>query len=99
MNSFLFINLFRVFKNSIAEQVVEIESLSGETKFEDIQPLVAGVKGRALFEDGDLDSGIWSAGMIVGLIDDIPSCEDLISRMVEEAESIIRERLVQMVSN
>jgi nitronate monooxygenase len=92
-------NTARVFKNSIAEQVVEIESLSGETKFEDIQPLVAGVKGRALFEDGDLDSGIWSAGMIVGLIDDIPSCEDLISRMVEEAESIIRERLVQMVSN
>jgi NAD(P)H-dependent flavin oxidoreductase YrpB (nitropropane dioxygenase family) len=92
-------NTARVFKNSIAKQVVEIESLSGETKFEDIQPLVAGVKGRALFEDGDLDSGIWSAGMIVGLIDDIPSCEDLISRMVEEAESIIRERLVQMVSN
>jgi NAD(P)H-dependent flavin oxidoreductase YrpB (nitropropane dioxygenase family) len=92
-------NTARVFKNSIAEQVVEIESLSGETKFEDIQPLVAGVKGRALFEDGDLDSGIWSAGMIVGLIDDIPSCEDLISRMVEEAESIIRERLAQMVSN
>jgi NAD(P)H-dependent flavin oxidoreductase YrpB (nitropropane dioxygenase family) len=92
-------NTARVFKNSIAKQVVEIESLSGETKFEDIQPLVAGVKGRALFEDGDLDSGIWSAGMIVGLIDDIPSCEDLISRMVEEAESIIRERLAQMVSN
>ncbi|HAG70609.1 MAG TPA: nitronate monooxygenase [Gammaproteobacteria bacterium] len=92
-------NTARVFKNSIAEQVVDIESRSGETKFEDIQPLVAGVKGRALFEDGDLDSGIWSAGMIVGLIDDIPSCEDLISRMVEEAESIIRERLAQMVSN
>jgi nitronate monooxygenase len=92
-------NTARVFKNSIAEQVVEIESRSGETKFEDIQPLVAGVKGRALFEDGDLDSGIWSAGMIVGLIDDIPSCEDLISRMVEEAESIIKERLAQMVSN
>lgn len=92
-------NTARVFKNSIAEQVVDIESRSGETRFEDIQPLVAGVKGRALFEDGDLDSGIWSAGMIVGLIDDIPSCEDLISRMVEEAESIIRERLAQMVSN
>jgi NAD(P)H-dependent flavin oxidoreductase YrpB (nitropropane dioxygenase family) len=92
-------NTARVFKNSIAKQVVEIESLSGETKFEDIQPLVAGVKGRALFEGGDLDGGVWSAGMIIGLIDDIPSCEDLISRMVKEAESIIRERLAQMVSN
>lgn len=91
-------NTARVFKNSIAEQVVEIESRSGDTKFEDIQPLVAGVKGRALFEEGDLDSGIWSAGMIVGLIDDIPSCDELISRMVDEAESIITERLSQMVS-
>jgi NAD(P)H-dependent flavin oxidoreductase YrpB (nitropropane dioxygenase family) len=92
-------NTARVFKNSIAEQVVEIESRSGETKFEDIQPLVAGVKGKALFENGDLDGGIWSAGMIVGLIDDIPSCDELISRIVDEAESIITERLAQMVSN
>lgn len=92
-------NTARVFKNSIAEQVVEIESRPGDTQFEDIQPLVAGVKGRALFEDGDLDGGIWSAGMIVGLIDDIPSCDELISRMVDEAESIITERLAQMVSS
>jgi NAD(P)H-dependent flavin oxidoreductase YrpB (nitropropane dioxygenase family) len=92
-------NTARVFKNSIAEQVVEIESRSGDTKFEDIQPLVAGVKGKALFEDGDLDGGIWSAGMIVGLIDDIPSCDELISRMVNEAECIITERLAKMVSN
>lgn len=92
-------NTARVFKNSIAEQVVEIESRSGDTKFEDIQPLVAGVKGKALFEDGDLDSGIWSAGMIVGLIDDIPSCDELISRIVDEAETIITERLAQMMSN
>lgn len=92
-------NTARVFKNSIAEQVVEIESRPGDTQFEDIQPLVSGVKGRALFEDGDLDGGIWSAGMIVGLIDDIPSCDELISRMVDEAESIITERLAQMVSS
>ena len=92
-------NTARVFKNSIAKKVVEIESRSGETKFEDIQPLVAGVKGRALFKDGDLDSGIWSAGMIVGLIDDIPSCDELISRIVDEAENIIIKRLAQMVTN
>lgn len=91
-------NTARVFKNSIAEQVVEIESRAGDTKFEDIQPLVAGIKGRALFEDGDLDKGIWSAGMIVGLIDDIPSCDELVSRIVDEAETIIKERLNAMVS-
>ncbi|MFK7864328.1 MAG: NAD(P)H-dependent flavin oxidoreductase [Pseudohongiellaceae bacterium] len=91
-------NTARVFKNTIAEQVVEIESQAGETKFEDIQPLVAGVKGRALFESGDLDSGIWSAGMIVGLIDDIPSCDELVARIARDAESVLSERLRQMVS-
>ena len=91
-------NTARVFKNSIAEQVVEIESRPGETKFEDIQSLVQGVKGRALFDDGDLDKGIWSAGMIVGLIDDCPSCEELVSRIVAEAEDIISKRLAQMLT-
>ena len=91
-------NTARVFKNSVAEQVVEIESRPGETKFEDIQPLVQGVKSRELFDGGDLDKGIWSAGMIVGLIDDNPSCEDLISRIVAEAEDIISNRLTGMVA-
>ena len=91
-------NTARVFKNSIAEKVVEIESRPGETKFEDIQPLVQGVKGRELFDGGDLDKGIWSAGMIVGLIDDNPSCEELVARIVEEAEDILSNRLREMIS-
>lgn len=91
-------NTARVFKNSIAEQVVSIESGPGQTKFEDIQPLVQGTKGRELFDSGDLDSGIWSAGMIVGLIDDIPSCQELVSRIVFEAEEIINERLSKVVA-
>ena len=91
-------NTARVFKNSIAEQVINIESEPGQTKFEDIQQLVQGAKGRELFDTGDLDKGIWSAGMIVGLIDDIPTCEELISRIVREAEDIIKERLAKAVS-
>ena len=91
-------NTARVFKNSVAEQVVEIEARSGETKFEDIQPLVQGIKGRELFVDGDLDKGIWSAGMIVGLIDDNPSCEELVARIVAEAEEIISDRLAKIVA-
>lgn len=91
-------NTARVFKNSIAEEVLKIENQPGATKFEDIQPLVAGVKGRELFDGGDLDNGIWSAGMIVGLIDDIPSCEELLTRMVDEAEEIINSRLSQLAS-
>ena len=91
-------NTARVFKNSIAEKVVEIESRPGETKFEDIQPLVQGVKGRELFDGGDLDKGIWSAGMIVGLIDDNPSCEELVGRIVAAAEDILSNRLREMIS-
>ncbi len=91
-------NTARVFKNSIAEQVINIESEPGQTKFEDIQQLVQGAKGRELFDTGDLDQGIWSAGMIVGLIDDIPTCQELISRIVSEAEEIINERLTKAVS-
>lgn len=91
-------NTARVFKNSVAEKVMEIEARDGaKTNFEDIKNLVAGVKGRELFNDGDLDKGIWSAGMVVGLIDDIPSCAELISRIVNEAEAIINSRLKQMV--
>ena len=94
-----FRNTARVFKNSVAEQVVEIESRPGETKFEDIQPLVQGVKGRELFDGGDLDKGIWSAGMVVGLIDDNPSCEELVARIVAEAEDILSNRLREMISS
>ncbi|MDD9889068.1 MAG: nitronate monooxygenase family protein [Gammaproteobacteria bacterium] len=91
-------NTARVFKNSIAEQVIEIENQPGDTKFEDIQPLVAGAKGKDLFDTGELDKGIWSAGMVVGLIDDIPTVEELVTRIVTEAEEIINERLGYAVS-
>ncbi|MGB1640504.1 MAG: NAD(P)H-dependent flavin oxidoreductase [Pseudohongiellaceae bacterium] len=90
-------NTARVFRNSVAEQVLDIEARPGATKFEDIQPLVQGTKGKELFEQGDLDRGIWSAGMVVGLIDDIPSCEELVARIVADAEAIISERLTAVM--
>ncbi len=86
-------NTARVFRNGIAEQVLEIEARPGETKFEDIRELVRGVRGREVYSRGDLDLGIWSAGMVVGLIDDIPTCGELIGRIVDDAEKIIAERL------
>ncbi|MCB1664999.1 MAG: nitronate monooxygenase [Pseudomonadales bacterium] len=86
-------NTSRVFRNSVAQQVLEIESRPGDTDFEEIAPLVKGTRGRDLFATGDLDSGVWSAGMAMGLIDDIPTCDELVSRIVAEAEAIIRERL------
>lgn len=87
-------NTARVFKNDIATQVTEIEARPGETDFSELQPLVAGVRGRErCIEAGDINDGIWTAGMVIGVINDIPTCEELISRMVSEAKETLQQRL------
>lgn len=87
-------NTARVFKNDIAKQVVEIEAKDGDTDFKDLQPLVAGARGRErCIEAGDINDGIWTAGMVIGLIDDIPTCDVLIKRMVGEAKAALESRL------
>lgn len=86
-------NTARVARNAISQQVKEIEA-GGSTDIQDIAHLVAGTRGKkGVLEDGDTDAGIWSAGMVQGLIHDIPSCEELVSRIVHDAEQIIDERL------
>jgi NAD(P)H-dependent flavin oxidoreductase YrpB (nitropropane dioxygenase family) len=90
-------NTARVAKNAISQQVVEIER-RGHAKFEDVKDLVAGVRGREALQTGDTDAGIWSAGMIQGLIHDVPSVEELVHRIVTEAEEIIRGRLEGMLT-
>jgi len=89
-------NTARVAKNAVSDEVVAIERRGGAT-FEDVKPLVAGQRGRRAIETGDVDGGVWSAGMVQGLIHDIPSCDELVSRIVREAEDIIRLRLMQAV--
>jgi len=88
-------NTSRVAKNVISQQVVALEREGA--KFEDVRELVAGTRGRSVYEVGDNDAGIWSAGQIQGLIHDIPTCAELIHRIVREAEQIINERLDRMV--
>ncbi|MTE14653.1 nitronate monooxygenase [Nocardia sp. CT2-14] len=88
-------NTARVADNEISRKVVEIEKAGGT--FDDVKDLVAGARGRRVFEDGDLDAGIWSAGQVQGLIDDIPTCGELVSRMVSEAEALIQQRLAGMI--
>ena len=90
-----FRNTARIFKNSVADQVAELES-KPDVKFEDLAPLVAGDRGRNVFDEGDLEAGIWSAGMVTGLIHDIPSCDELVRRIVSEAAEIIHKRLDTM---
>jgi len=78
-------NTARVLKNEISETVLEIEAQPGATDFADLRPLVAGARGKAALASGDVDDGVITAGMVVGLIDDIPTCAELIQRMVREA--------------
>lgn len=89
-------NTARVAKNAVSDQVVAIERAGG-AKFEDVKDLVAGARGRVVYEEGDPDYGIWSAGQVQGLIHDIPTCAELISKMVREAEEIITGRLAKSV--
>ncbi len=89
-------NTARVADNEISRKVVEIERNGGS--FDDIRDLVSGQRGRKVFENGDLDAGIWSTGQSQGLIHDIPTVADLVSRMVSEAEDLITNRLGEMVA-
>jgi NADH:quinone reductase (non-electrogenic) len=89
-------NTARIFKNGVAERVVEIEGRGGAT-IEDLAPYVSGSKGRVVLQSGDLEHGIWSAGMVAGLIHDIPSVAELVARIIDEARTIIRARLAAMV--
>jgi len=82
-------NTARVFKNKVSMEVVAIENRPGGAKFEDIRELVSGQRGRLVYDNGDPDYGIWSAGITLGLINDIPTCKELLNRMEQEAEEII----------
>lgn len=92
-----FKNTGRVAKSSVSDRVVEI-SARPEAAFKDIQPLVSGAKGRVALESGNLDAGVIWAGQVQGLIHDIPTCKELIRRIVDEARHIVRTRLHAMLA-
>jgi nitronate monooxygenase len=69
-----------------------------DAKFEDVADLVRGYKGAEMLKSGDTEGGIFWAGMIQGLIHDIPTCQVLIDRIMSDAESIIRSRLSGMLA-
>ena len=92
-----FHNTARVARNAISQKIVEI-SARPESTFADIAELASGQRGRVnVMESGDVDGGVWTAGMCQGLIHDIPTTAELVSRIVREAEEIIRDRLASTV--
>lgn len=93
-----FHNTARVAKNKVSQEILEI-SARPESTFADIAALASGARGRTnVMESGDMDGGIWSAGMAQGLIHDIPTTKQLVDRIVGEAEAIIKQRLEGFVA-
>ena len=84
--------------NSAVEKLLEKEKeLGANIKFEDIMDEVAGVYPKVML-DGEMEAGAWSCGMVVGLINDIPSCKELIDGIMDEADRLITKRLEGMLS-
>ena len=90
-------NTARVFGNTVAREVISIEERPGGCEFEEIRPLVAGARGRAALRSGDVDGGVITAGQCIGLIDDVPTCAELIERMVRDCRAQV-DRVTRMWS-
>ena len=91
-------NTERVMANAAVDTLLEKErELGANLRFEDIIEQVAGVYPRIMM-DGDMDAGAWSCGMVAGLVNDVPTCRELIDRIMDEAESIIMSRLTGMLA-
>ena len=93
-----FKNTGRVARNSVSDEVLKISGRPN-SEFADIQPLVSGANGREALETGNLDAGLVWTGQVQGLIRDIPTCSELLDRIVTDAEAIITHRLNGMISN
>jgi len=89
-------NTSRMFTNNVSEQVVSMESEGKEIA--EIGPVASGQRGRLVYETGDENAGVWSVGMCIGLINDIPTVEELVTRVVRDAENLIADRLRSFVA-
>ena len=88
-------NTARVASNSVSREVVRILADGGD--FPAVRDLVTGARGRKVYETGDVEAGIWSVGMVQGLIHDVPPAGEVVRRVVQEAEAALRDRLALVV--
>ena len=88
-------NTARVASNEVSREVVE--KLNAGAQFPEVRDLVSGQRGRTVYENGDIDAGIWSCGLVQGIINDIPTCDEVVTRIANEAADIITGRLAGFV--
>jgi len=89
-------NTERVMHNTTVDKVLEIES-RGDTRIEDIAPYVSGLAGREMLEKGRMERGVLAAGQSMGFIRDIPTCRELLDRIMAQAEQIIHDKFVPVI--
>jgi nitronate monooxygenase len=90
-------NTARVYRNSVADKVAELEA--GGADFGQVHHLVSGANQEKAWSTGDIEAGMVTVGMCGGLINDIPSCEELVRNIVTDAEEIIRDRLAGILAS
>ena len=84
-----FVNSTRVINNRIAKEVNQVEMEKGKNvEFGDVMKLMAGTRGRQAEQDDDPEAGILTAGQVIGLIDDVPTCQELVDTFMAEAEEV-----------
>lgn len=86
-------NTTRLYRNKVTDQALKVEKESKTGEFAEIAPFVSGQRGRQVFINGDPEYGVWTAGQVIGLIHDIPTCEDLVARISTEAEEALKEKI------
>ena len=91
-----FRNTARVYKNTVADEVAALEASGAE--FGEIHHLVSGANQEKAWSTGDIDAGMVTVGMCGGLINDIPTCEELVRNVMRDAEEIISARLAGMLA-
>jgi NADH:quinone reductase (non-electrogenic) len=95
-------NTERVLSNAAAEEVLRIErerlEAGEQLQISDIRHLVAGTQNRKVLQEGEMDAGAWSCGMVAGLIHDIPTCQELLDSIMAEAEVLISQRLTGLLA-
>jgi nitronate monooxygenase len=91
-------NTERVLANKGVQKILEIEQGKGDVSIDELKDYLAGIYPKVMV-DGDVDAGAWSCGMVVGLIHDIPTVGELITRIVSEANEIIQKRLAGLVAD
>lgn len=89
-------NTARVYRNSVADKVAELEEQGAD--FGQVHHLVSGANQEKAWSTGDIEAGMVTVGMCGGLINDIPTCEQLVKNIMSDAEQIINERLASIAA-